>query len=131
MSIKGRCLCGDVKFEIVGGLFKASNCHCSMCRRHFGSAFLSLAGVRTHDLHWLSGEELIGRYASSPGVERLFCKRCGSTLAGIWPQWKDVTWIGLGALDDDPGIKPSLHIFTGSKAPWFEIADAIPQHQEL
>jgi hypothetical protein len=34
----------------------------------------------------------------------------------------------LGTLDDDPGVRPSLHLFVGSKAPWHDIADALPQH---
>jgi hypothetical protein len=34
----------------------------------------------------------------------------------------------MGTLDDDPGIRSFEHIFVGSKAPWFDIADALPQH---
>jgi hypothetical protein len=26
-----------------------------------------------------------------------------------------------------PGVRPALHIFVGSKAPWFDIADDLPQ----
>jgi hypothetical protein len=37
----------------------------------------------------------------------------------------------MGSLDDDPGRGPDHHIFTGSKAPWFEIADKLPQHREF
>jgi hypothetical protein len=131
MSIQGGCLCHGVRFEISGKLFEASNCHCSMCRRHSGSAFLSLVGARAKDLQWLAGEDLIGRFNSSSEVVRLFCKQCGSTLGGIWPQWPSIIWVALGAMDDDPGIRPALHIFVGSKAPWFEITDALPQHNEL
>jgi hypothetical protein len=36
--------------------------------------------------------------------------------------------LALGTLDDDPGVRPSIHIFTGSKAPWFDITDDLPQH---
>ena len=36
----------------------------------------------------------------------------------------------LGVLDDDPGVRPAMHIFVGSKAPWLEIADGLPQHAE-
>jgi len=36
----------------------------------------------------------------------------------------------MGTLDDDPGIRPQMHIFVGSKAPWFDIADELPQHEE-
>jgi hypothetical protein len=37
----------------------------------------------------------------------------------------------LGALDDDPKVKPMLHAFVGSKAPWHDITDALPQFQGL
>jgi hypothetical protein len=37
----------------------------------------------------------------------------------------------MGALDDDPGVRPREHIFVGSKAPWDEITDALPQHGEM
>lgn len=131
MLIQGGCLCGGVRFEISGQIFEASNCHCSMCRRHSGSAFLSMGGVKAKNMRWLSGEDLIGRFESSSGVIRLFCKRCGSTLGGTWPQWRETIWIALGTLDADPGIRPSLHIFVESKAPWFEITDTLPQHSEL
>jgi hypothetical protein len=36
----------------------------------------------------------------------------------------------LGALDDDPGIKPKLHVHVASKAPWFTITDDLPQLPE-
>ena len=39
--------------------------------------------------------------------------------------------VTLGTLVDAPGISPTAHIFVGSKAPWFTIADGLPQHEEL
>jgi hypothetical protein len=39
-------------------------------------------------------------------------------------------YVPMGALDDDPGVRPSRHIFTGSKAPWYEIEDELPQDEE-
>jgi hypothetical protein len=35
----------------------------------------------------------------------------------------------MGTLVDDPSIRPTAHIFVGSKAPWFTIADGLPQYQ--
>jgi hypothetical protein len=35
--------------------------------------------------------------------------------------------IRLGLLDDDPGRRSLAHFHVASKAPWFEIADALPQ----
>ena len=37
--------------------------------------------------------------------------------------------VALGSLVDAPTIRPTEHIFVGSKAPWFEITDDLPQHQ--
>jgi hypothetical protein len=37
----------------------------------------------------------------------------------------------MGTLEDDPGVKPSSHMFVGSKAPWYDIADKQPQFKEF
>jgi hypothetical protein len=37
----------------------------------------------------------------------------------------------LGTLVDSPSIRPSAHIFVGSKAPWYIITDDLPQHEEF
>ena len=78
----------------------------------------------------VAGEELILRYRSSPGVERTFCSRCGSTLQFISEKSPGIVDVALGVLDDDPGIRVAHHIFVASKAPWFEITDGLPQHAE-
>jgi len=36
--------------------------------------------------------------------------------------------VAMGTLVDDPAIRPSKHIFVGSKAPWFTITDDLPQY---
>jgi hypothetical protein len=68
-------LCGGVKYEVVGPLFRPRNCHRSMCRKAQSAAFRSRAGVKTSDFKWVQGEELMTYYQSSPGFERGFCRR--------------------------------------------------------
>ena len=58
-----------------------------------------------------------------------FCTTCGAKLPRVDPS-RDLAVVPLGALDDDPGVRPTEHIFVASKAPWFGIADALPQHAE-
>ena len=36
----------------------------------------------------------------------------------------------MPARNGDPGVRPGEHIFVKSKAPWYEIADALPQFEE-
>ena len=38
--------------------------------------------------------------------------------------------VAMGSLVDPPTIRPTAHIFVGSKAPWFEITDDLPQFDE-
>ena len=127
--LTGGCLCGGVRYEISGSLRHASHCHCTMCRKHHGAAFGSYASVSRADFAFVTGATLVGRYASSSGVERGFCTRCGSTL--FWDEIENRGSFGvaLGTLDGDPGVRPSLHIFVGSKALWYEIDDSLPKHQ--
>jgi hypothetical protein len=139
--LHGTCLCGGVKFEITGPLLRVLNCHCSRCRKQHGAAFRSRARVRIEDFRWIEGEELVKYYESSPGFLRGFCGQCGSPIVNRpGPNWKFASvypfamsefGIPLGILDDDPEVRPERHIFVGSKAPWFEITDDLPQHEEL
>ena len=129
MTIEGSCLCGDVRFEIAGALTGASNCHCSMCRKAHGAAFGTYALVKATDFRIVSGADRITRYRSSPGVVRTFCARCGSTLQWLRESKPDIVDIALGVIDGDPGVRPSMHIYVGSKAPWFQITDALPQFE--
>ncbi len=70
--MKGSCLCGGVKYEIIGELSDALNCHCSMCRKAHSAAFRSRARVNTSDFKWVQGEELVTYFESSPGNHRGF-----------------------------------------------------------
>jgi len=127
--IRGSCLCQGVRFEIVGKLSAASHCYCSMCRKAHGAAFATYAAAKAEEFRVVSGEELITRFRSSAGIVRTFCARCGSTLQWLRESKPEIVDIALGVLDDDPGVRPAAHIYVGSKAPWYEITDGLPQHE--
>ena len=128
--LKGSCLCAGVRYEIDGLLNTARNCHCSICRKAHGAAFRSRAGVLAKDFRWTSGEKLITWYESSPGTHRGFCSRYGSPLLSRFDAKPQTYGLPLGCLDTDPGLRPEMHIFVGSKAPWFEITDSLPCYEE-
>lgn len=128
MAIRGSCLCGAVRYEIAGSFAMAGHCHCSMCRKAHGAAFATWAMINPDQFQWTSGAELLEAYQSSPGRERCFCRTCGAPLVATHAGM--VTEVVLGSIDGDPEVRPSEHIFVGSKAPWYDIADALPQHDE-
>ena len=128
MSIKGSCLCGDVTYEVSAPLQVIGNCHCSRCTKAHGAAFATWGIINPGDFRWTAGEDCVQGYESSPGHTRYFCGNCGAPLAASHDG--DVGEVAVGTLDGDPGARPSVHIFVGSKAPWHEIADSLPQHEE-
>ena len=125
--LRGSCLCGGIKYQISGRLAGAMNCHCLMCRKAQGSAFRSRASVKSAEFELVRGEELITFYESSPGNYRGFCRVCGSPILSKFDADPKYFGLPLGALDDDPGIEPKLHVHVASKAPWFTITDDLPQ----
>lgn len=131
MKHQGSCLCGGVQYEIDGDLTDVLNCHCSMCRKLHAAAFRTRAKVRTGDWTTLKGQELIRFYESSPGEHKGFCSVCGSSLYTRFDAAPDVLGFPLGTLDTDPGVKPRRHVYVGSKAPWFDISDTLPQYDEF
>jgi hypothetical protein len=129
--LKGSCLCGGISYEIVGAIGKALYCHCSMCRKWHGSAFRARLAVPKNSFRLVRGKELLVEYRSSADTIKRFCRVCGSPMMNSWDPDPDNYGLAMGTLDDDPGVRPSCHIFVGSKAPWYEITDELPQFAEF
>lgn len=130
--INGSCLCGKIKFKINGEILAMTNCHCSQCRKATGAAFGTLAICKKSDFTYTDGKDHISSYKVSDKVTRDFCDNCGSPLPVLEHEAFGVLLMGIpaGLLDDDPKVKPTKHIFVGSKAPWWDITDDSPQHEE-
>ena len=126
--IKGKCECGRVRYEVDAEISDFSHCHCSQCRRLHGAAFASFAAVPRDEFRYLSGEPDLKIYASSDQIDRVFCAHCGSNILADYKPEPDVLYVTMGTIDGAPKCPPSYHIFVGSKAPWYEICDALPQH---
>ena len=124
MTVGGSCLCRDVGFELTPGEWMG-HCHCAMCRKAHGSAFATHVATAARTFRWQGGARHIRRYESSPGTFRAFCQRCGSKVPDV--PASGPMYLPAGLLDDDPGIRPAMHIFVAAGAPWHEIADSLPR----
>jgi hypothetical protein len=125
--LNGRCLCGAVTFQVADAFEYAMNCHCSQCRRATGSAFKPFAGIRREHLAITDGADASFAYGDASAAHDVHCRRCGSLLFSVVRDGAYVH-VTMGTLVDSPGIRPSMHIFVGSKAPWHDITDGLPQH---
>jgi hypothetical protein len=106
----------------------AANCHCSNCRASTGSAFKSFAGIQRDQLEVIEGAETLLVWGDENG-NHTRCGICGSLLYSVVRDGAYVH-VAMGSLADDPTLRPAEHIFVGSKAPWFEITDDLPQSEE-
>ncbi len=128
--VRGSCLCGAVQFEVALPFRRANHCHCSFCRKHSGTFGLTQGRVPREQFRLVAGEKLVRVYQPEGGTARkAFCSVCGSSLFGAhWPEGDEIS-VRLGALDDDPGIRPQYHSFTDSRAPWDELPeDDLPRY---
>jgi len=124
--IRGSCACAGIRFEI-DEVRSLTHCHCVNCRKLTGASFATYAHVDKAKFRLLAGDDLMTRYESAPRSFRAFCRVCGSLAPGQAPYLPTVS-VPAGLLDDDPLVRPRLHVFTSSKAPWWEINDELPQH---
>ena len=121
--VEGGCFCGFVRYEAGGEASHETHCHCSICRRTTGAAFVSWASFPKAQFVFTRGEPTA--FASSDVGTRYFCPRCGCQLAFQYRSHPLVD-ISLGSLDDPAGIAPRDHTQTSSRLPWIQLADGLP-----
>ncbi len=124
---KGQCLCGSVSWEISGQPEGSYHCHCQMCRKAHGAAYGTYYFMAEENFRWTSGQDTIRDYRSSPALTRSFCRTCGS----VTPNADDTgrfMFVPAGSHDDGPAV--AEHIFVASRAPWLDITDNLPKHDD-
>jgi hypothetical protein len=126
--LAGKCECGAVQYTVADEFLYAMNCHCSNCRAATGSAFKAMAGTEREKLEFTQGQDAL-LIVGTEDANHTRCAACGSLLFSVV---RDGAYahVALGSLVDAPTLRPTKHIFVGSKAPWFEITDDLPQFDE-
>lgn len=126
--LSGRCECRAVSYRVQDAFLYAANCHCSNCRASTGSAFKPFAGIERDKLEVLEGAETLLVWGDDTG-NHTRCGICGSLLYSVVRDGAYVH-VAMGSLVDAPSLRPTKHIFVGSKAAWFEITDDLSQSEE-
>ncbi len=116
--IEGHCLCGAVTVRATPKRLNVEACHCTMCRRWSGLAYL---GVQCGSEVEIEGEEHVVRYRSSEWAERGFCGVCGSNL--FFHDLPKDTYGLLAGLFPDHALQPlNEEIFIDQKPDYYAFA---------
>jgi hypothetical protein len=127
-TLAGKCFCGAVRYRVADEFVYAMNCHCSNCRAATGSAFKPFGGIEREKLEITDGHDKLLVHGEEDSNDTR-CGVCGSFLFSVVRDGEYVH-VTYGSLVDPPTLRPMKHIFVGSKAPWYEITDDLPQFEE-
>ncbi|MFH1852496.1 MAG: GFA family protein [Candidatus Neomarinimicrobiota bacterium] len=123
----GACLCGAVKFEITLPTKWCAHCHCTLCRRSHGAAFVTWFGVATEQFRFIAGEEQVKWYFSAPESQRGFCTTCGSQILFRSTKWPSEMHISLSNMNDPIDRQPTIHVYFDTHVDWLEFNDDLPR----
>jgi hypothetical protein len=125
--VEGSCLCGAVRFEVSPPSLFCAHCHCAMCRRSHGAAYVTWFAVPFSQFEVTQGKGELRRRDSSDHGARSFCGRCGSSLfceSTKHPESIDIVLANMeGAIDK----APEAHVYYSDRASWVEIDDELPK----
>jgi hypothetical protein len=125
--INGSCLCGKIQFAASGPSKWCAHCHCSMCRAAHGAGYVTWVGYERNQVSIIKGEVQLNWYDSSPGAQRGFCKKCGSSLFFRSERWADELHIALGCIHGEIDRQPQANVFFDQHVEWMPIDSSLKQ----
>jgi hypothetical protein len=130
--LSGACACGAVRFAISEPLLGAAYCHCERCQHRTGTAFSVTALTAPGSFEVTEGADEIETHdPGGGGWLKSFCRICGGHLYAGNPESPELIAIRMGALDQDPGIRPGVHQFCDYAPAWAPVPDdGLPRFAE-
>jgi hypothetical protein len=125
----GRCLCGDITFTADLPSLWVAHCHCTMCQRNGGSAFITWVGLDEKSCHVDDPKQQLRWYQSSDLGARGFCSHCGSTLFFRSSRWPGELHVTLANFDAPVDRAPQAHAFWDTHVDWVALDpnDGLPR----
>jgi len=124
---RGSCQCGGVVFTADGQPNGITNCHCRMCQKASGAPYVTWVEFSADAVRWM-GVEPAWR-ASSDAAERGFCPECGTPVAFVYNQGRDIDLPSV-LFDDPERFRPGDEIWTDSRRSWVVLNARLPHHAQ-
>ena len=125
LSLKAKCLCGNISFKTSGYHRDVQNCHCVQCLKTHGH-HAAYSKVEEKDLKFLSKKSLKW-FKSSKRAKRGFCSNCGASIFFKVIGTNSVC-IAAGIFNNPTKLKTSMEIFTKGKSDYYKINSKLPKY---
>ena len=116
----GGCLCGGVRYEVVGAPARVTTCHCTFCQRATGGAFMVQPVFEAERFQVIRGVPKVYAHTSTGsglGVFVHFCDACGTKLFLTYERFAGFVGVFGGTFDDPDWYERtpanSKHVFLG------------------
>ena len=128
----GKCLCGEVKYKVLGEPVFQGNCHCIDCRKNTGAGFATILFFKEEQVVQLSGKTSTFKYKADSGNSKIkfFCQRCGSWVFGTNSGREGIKSIYVGTLDNASFVKPQFNVYTSRALPFVNINESLNNFEE-
>jgi hypothetical protein len=124
----GGCVCGAVRYQVIGNPVVATVCHCKFCQKRLASAFAVLASFKEEAVELLHGEvREVENHSDESGrwLRMNFCPKCGTTVFHTAELRPGIRTVAAGTFDDPTWFNIDRHIWVRSKLPWVTIPDGV------
>ena len=124
----GGCMCGEIRYQAKAPPQSSTICYCVWCRHSAGAVSVAWLTFRAEDFAVTKGQP--ASYASSPGVVRTFCPRCGTSLTYKLERRKGEIDVTTGSTDRPEDYPPDGAVFPSHKVAWDVLPDRPTLHDD-
>jgi len=127
-ATEGGCICGSVRYRVIGEPAGSMVCHCQTCRRVAGAPVVAWVTYPTAQFQLLRGEP--SHFHSSEPVRRTFCPACGTPLTYEHSDGAGFIDITTCSLDNPNLFPPTHHSWLSHDLEWIRFGDGLPTFQQ-
>ena len=107
---EGGCVCGMIRYRVVGEPRSIVHCHCHFCQKSTGGAGAITAYFSRSAHILLQGEPSAYAHRSETSGKPLrvhFCPRCGGRVMVLVDRIPDIVGVPVGTFDDPEWFEPA------------------------
>ena len=118
--LNGSCSCGEINFFLKKKPIITHACHCNLCRKLTGSAFIINVLIENWNLQVSKGKLKNFSGISGSGRKHIIkrCIICGDPIVSFYGETEYLAVVKGGLLENTKYSKPDAHVFLKSKLDW-------------